>query len=388
MPKFPHFSPTTASLSNQVFSELVRRARDHHGPLAPLHVGDTWKQPIPAAHCEAQRSSEHPQLHNYAPVRGEPALIEAFVHKVKARSQVELDPENVQVTSGATSGFSILATTLLDPGDEVILLSPFWPLIRGIIAARGAVPVELPFVELFDADSDRVQQALEALRTPRTVAVYVNTPHNPTGRFVSDGAAAGISAFARQHGLWVWSDEAYEDLWFGAEPPRPFWARPELRGHSVALHTVSKSYGMAGARIGFVHGPSDLMARVRGVQTFQTYCAPKPMQYAAAAAIRHGEQWLDEARRNYASAGQGAAALLGVAPPQGGTFLFFDTRPHWRAGEASALPFLERCLDAGVLLTPGAACGTAYADWARLCFTSVEPTALDAALQRLQTVLR
>ena len=110
------------------------------------------------------------------------------------------------------------------------------------------------------------------------------------------------------------------------------------------------------------------------------------MQLGAARALAEGDAWLADTRARYGEAARAAAAVLRRRAPEGGTFLFFDTAPHLRKGE-DVVGFLERCLDAGVMLTPGSASGQDYASWARICFTSVPKDELDAALERLSTVL-
>ncbi|MFO0757654.1 MAG: pyridoxal phosphate-dependent aminotransferase [Byssovorax sp.] len=385
MPRHPLTSDSADSLSDRVYSVLVQKARGLPGPIYPLHVGDTYREPLVAARAESQRSEHHPRLHNYAPVQGEPALLDAIVERLEARSGRSIDRELVQVTAGATSGFSVAAAGLLDPGDEVILLSPYWPLIRGIFASRGARAVEVPFwTRLGEPGFDPVAAVAEAI-TPRTTALYINSPNNPSGRVLDPGAAAALGRLAAAHDLWVLSDEAYDELCYVDRAP-PLWSLPELADRTVAAHTLSKSYGLAGARIGWLHGPASAMRVLRGVQTFQAYCAPRPMQLGAVRALREGDAWIEEARRLYAEAGKRAAETVGVPAPEGGTFLFFDASPYLRDGEP-LLGFLERCLAAGVLLTPGSASGQHFARWARLCFTAVPPAELDDALRRLAGVL-
>jgi N-succinyldiaminopimelate aminotransferase len=385
MPRYPLTSPSTATLSDSVFSGLVAKARAMPGPVHPLHVGDTYREPLPAARAEAQLTSDQPRLHNYAPVQGEPVFLDAIEERL-ARHGVAVDREDVQVTSGATSGVSVWAAGLVDPGDEVVIPAPYWPLVRGIVAGRGARPVELPYWDRLDDPRFDVEAALEAVVTERTVALYVNTPNNPTGRVMPDAAIAAFARVAARHDLWVLDDETYDDLDYRGVRSTPPWARPDLFDRTVAAHTLSKTYGLAGARVGFLHGPRAAMKALRGVQAFQTYCAPRPLQRGAARALREGDAWLAEARAAYAEAGRKAAAVLGVPPPDGGTFLFFDAGPHLREGE-DVMGFLERCLEAGVLLTPGIASGAAYARWVRLCYTSVPPHELDDALERLARVL-
>jgi N-succinyldiaminopimelate aminotransferase len=354
----------------------------------PLHVGDTWLEPLPAARCEALTTQEHPGLHRYAPVQGEPALLAAIAERLLERYGHALDPACVQVMSGGTSGLAVVAGALLDPGDEVLLPSPFWPLIRGIIAARGAVPVQVPFYTELSAPGFDPEAALEAKVTARTVALYVNSPNNPTGRVLPCSALDALERVALRHDLWVLTDEAYEDLHFTPSRSAPLWTRPSLQERVVATHTLSKGYGLAGARVGYTHGSSAALGAVRSAQTFQTYCASRPAQRSAARALREGDPWVSQARALYAAAGERAARAFGVPTPEAGTFLFVDARPWLHAGEDDCAGFLSRCLDAGVLLTPGSACGEDYRGWVRLCFTSVPPETLDEALAALGPVLR
>jgi N-succinyldiaminopimelate aminotransferase len=127
------------------------------------------------------------------------------------------------------------------------------------------------------------------------------------------------------------------------------------------------------------------MRAIQAVQTFTTYCAPRPMQLGAARALREGDAWVANARALYREAGNLAADALGVARPEGGTFLFIDARPFFRESE-DVMGFLGRCLDAGVLLTPGSASGEAHEGSVRLCFTSVPKAELEDALEKLAPI--
>lgn len=388
MPRFPNIADHASSVSHRVYSNLTERARAKNDEIFALHVGDTYRDPVMAARAEAQKSSEHRGLHKYAPVRGEPELIDAFIEYVAQRHHEALEPERIQVMSGATAGLSIVCQVLLDPGDEVLLPSPFWPLSRGIIATKGASPVQVPFYTRLDEPGFDPEAALERAVTDRTVALYINTPNNPSGRVLSEATIDAMLRVARRHDLWVFCDEAYEEIYFDREPPTAVWQHPNVRDRSIAFHTLSKTYGFAGARVGFTHGPAEIMRAVAGMQTFHTYCAARPMQFGAIGALREGGAWVEESRTLYRDAGYAAADALGVARPEGGTFLFIDTSPHLEPGASDCSAFLERCADVGVLLTPGSSCGTDYGKWVRLCFTSVRRARLDAALERLVPLFR
>jgi N-succinyldiaminopimelate aminotransferase len=388
VPRFPKISEHAHAVSHRVYSSLAERARAKNEQVYPLHVGDTYRDPVIAARAESQLSSEHPGLHKYAPVQGEPSLIDAFVAYVESRHGERLRGELVQVMSGATAGLSVVCQVLLEPGDEVLLPSPFWPLSRGIIATKGAVPVQIPFYTRLDEPGFDAEALLESAITDRTAALYVNTPNNPSGRVLSDTTIDAMLRVAKRHDLWVLCDEAYEEIYYGGEPPDAIWKRAEIRDRAIAFHTLSKTYGFAGARVGFTHGPEGVMNAIAGMQTFHTYCAPRPMQFGAVQALNQGGDWVTESRLLYREAGYEAADALGVARPEGGTFLFVDVTRHLEPGATDCSAFLERCADAGVLLTPGRSCGTDYAKWVRLCFTSVPPAQLAAALEKLAPLFR
>ena len=388
MPKFPKLSEHALSVSHRVYSDLEQRARKANQQIYPLHVGDTYRDPLDAARAERQLSGEHPGLHKYAPVQGEPSLIDAFIAYVETRHGETLRRELVQVMSGATAGLSVVCQVLLEPDDEVLLPSPFWPLSRGIIATKGAVPVQVPFYTRLDEPGFDPEAALESAVTERTVALYINTPNNPSGRVLSDTSIEAMLRVAKRHGLWVLCDEAYEEIYYGSAAPDAVWKRPEIRDQAIAFHTLSKTYGLAGARVGFTHGPAGVMSAIAGMQTFHTYCAPRPMQLGAVQALRQGNDWIAESRSLYRDAGYRTADALGVPRPEGGTFLFLDASPHLSPGAEDCSGFLQRCADVGVLLTPGRSCGADYANWVRLCFTSVPPAQLAVALSKLAPLFR
>jgi len=371
-----------------VYSDLEQRALASNDQIYRLHVGDTYRDPVAAARAERQLSAEHPGLHRYAPVHGEPSLIDAFLGYVHRRHGETLNRELVQVMSGATAGLSVVCQVLLEPGDEVLLPSPFWPLSRGIIATKGAMPVQVPFYTRLDKPGFDVDAIFENAVTDRTVALYINTPNNPSGRVLSNATIDAMLRVAKRHDLWVLCDEAYEEIYFDTEPPDAVWKHADIRDRAIAFHTLSKTYGMAGARVGFTHGPESVMTAVRGMQTFHTYCAPHPMQFGAVEALRQGGAWIEESRSIYRDAGYEAADALGVLRPAGGTFLFMDVSEQLNPGDTDCAAFLERCADKGVLLTPGRSCGADYAKWVRLCFTSVPPAQLTAALEKLAPLFR
>lgn len=388
MPRYPALSQATQGLTSRVYTGLVDLAKNHTQEVFALNVGDTFLLPPEAARAESLRAADLPQLHNYAEVRGEPVLLKAIEADLRARDR-PVASERLQVTSGATSGLDLVCRTLLSAGDEVIVLAPFWPLIRGVVSASGATPVELPFFTELSKPSFDMEAALASALSPRTTAIYLNTPHNPTGVILDADQLSAIAKFAARHELWIFCDEAYDQLWFDKEPPMPLWTRPDVSQRCVVAHTLSKTYAMAGARIGFVHGPQTVMDALSGLQTYATYCAPKPMQIGAARALSgpEGRSFPRRVAEHYARGATLAANTLRLPRPDSGPFMYFDTRPFLRGGETPA-GFLERCARAGVVLTAGGATGRAYGDYARLCYTSVDADTLGRAMQVLSGVIQ
>ena len=345
--------------------------------VCPLHVGDTWLEPPPGARCEELRADELPGLHRYADTRGLAPLREAVASKLAARNGLKADPDSVLVSAGATGALACAVGAIASPGDEVLILAPHWPLIRGIVQALRAVPVEVPFYDRVDS-ADAAVAAVAARASSRSVALYVSSPSNPTGRVLPEDWLEALAGWARRQGLWLLSDEVYEELVYRGVHVSPGRFAPE---RTLTAFSFSKAYAMAGNRVGYLTGPAEAVAAAGKIGTHTAYHAPTAGQWAALRALRDGGEWLADARRRYVEVGRTVAARLGVPEPDGGTFLFVDAG---RCLDERGLPgLLADCLDDGVALAPGASCGSDYADWLRLCFTSAPPAEVLEAVEKL-----
>lgn len=380
MPRPPQFSRAVVATRGAVYSPLVHVVEQLEGETYPFHVGDTWRDPVAGAHMQDLRSESLPGLHRYTATDGTPELLEALRQRVSERTGLELSRGQVHVTAGATAGLGVVMASLLDPGDEVLILAPYWPLIEGIVRTYRGQPVPVP-VEDAVAPSDFLAR-LEASLTSRTVALYVSSPNNPTGRVLSREVLESLSRWATERGLWVVSDEVYEEYVFVGEHTPLLPLAPES---TVTAYSFSKAFGMAGNRCGYLAGPEVLLDEVRKVGTHTYYSAPTSAQHAALAALRGGvEQWVAESRELYRDIGGRVASLLGVEPPEGGTFLFLDLRSG--LDERGVAPVLERCAEQGILLAPGPSFGP-YEGWVRLCFTAVAPDVTLRGAEKLAAIL-
>jgi len=316
-------------------------------------------------------------MHRYVDTQGIPPLLDAIVGKVRARNELACERANVLVTGGATGGLAAAIGALVSPGEEVLILSPYWPLIRGIVQSFRAIPVEVPFYDCVESATEAVAR-VRARRSPRSVALYVSTPSNPTGRVLPADWLEALAGLARHEDLWILSDEVYEDyVYRGAHVSIGRFA-PE---RTCTVFSFSKAYGMAGNRVGYLVAPPEAAAAARKIATHTLYHPPTAGQLAAQAALEHGAAWVERSRLRYRQAGEAAARALGLAPPAGGTFLFLDVRPQLDG--RGLWGFLEDCLADGLLLAPGPSCGQAYAGWVRLCFTAAPPDVVAQAVARL-----
>jgi len=357
-----------------VYSPFADAARERGTPVHPLHVGDTWKPPFVGARLEDLKADELPGLHNYCDTRGWPALVDAIVEKVRDTNGLVAERESVLVSAGATAGLSCVAGALLEPGDEVLILSPFWPLIRGIVQAFGGRPVEVPFYDRVTSAATAID-IVQAHLTHRTVALYISTPSNPTGAVLPGDWLEALAAFAQEADLWLISDEVYETLVYGGEHVSVGRFAPE---RTVTTFSFSKTYGMAGNRVGYVVGPEPLIDEARKIGTHTFYNAPTGPQIAALRALEQGGEWIAEAHASYADVGRRCAERLGLPQPGGSTFLFIDVAD--RLDDRGLDGLLEDLFEDGVLVAPGASSGHGYEQWIRLCYTAEPPDAVIEAV--------
>lgn len=377
MPRPPRFVPQVVGMPGAVYAPS-RKDADAALSACPLNVGDTWMEPFAGARMQDLREADHPGLHRYSPTHGVPALLDAIVEKLRARNAVRCERQQVLVCAGATGALNCAIGAMTSPGEEVLILAPFWPLIRGIVQAYRAKPVEVPFYDRVDS-SDAAIDAVRRRLTANSVALYVSSPSNPTGRVLPEDWLVELAEFARRENLWLISDEVYEDyVYGGAEHVSVARLAPE---RTLAVYSFSKAYGMAGNRTGYLVGPAEAVAHAEKIATHSFYAAPTGGQVAASIALSDGAPWIERARAAYREVGTNAARRLGLAAPEGSTFLFLDAS---RVVDSRGISgFLEDCLSDGVALAPGASCGADYANWARLCYTAARPEAVEVAVGKV-----
>lgn len=381
MPRTPDLASAVTSMRGSVFSALAHRLAGYQGEVYPFHVGDTWMEPAEGCRMEDLTVAEHPGLHRYERPQGRKALVEAIAARAEARTGLPTEPREVLVTTGATGGLGAVVGALVEPGEEVLILAPHWPLIEGIVRSARGVPLAVPFYGQVDSP-EAAREAVASRIGRRTVALYVSTPNNPTGRRIPRAWLEALAEWARSESLWLLADEVYEDYDYRGEHA---YTRPLAPERTFSVHSFSKAYGMAGNRCGYVVGPAAAMAEVRKVATHTFYSTPTASQIAAERVLGEpGDRWIARARELYREIGERSAALLGLAPPEGSTFLFLDVAEHLDTTGLEG--FLGRCIDRGLFAAPGPSFGP-YPTSLRVCYTATPPEVTERGMRVLAGLL-
>ncbi|HZU47633.1 MAG TPA: pyridoxal phosphate-dependent aminotransferase [Mycobacterium sp.] len=274
-------------------------------------------------------------VNQYPPGIGIAELRHAIAAQRKRHFGIEYDPDTeVLVTVGATEAIAAAVLGLVEPGDEVILLQPFYDSYSPVVAMAGAQRVVVPLVpdgRGFALDADALRRAL----TPRTKALMVNSPHNPTGMVLSETEVAAIAEIANDEDLLVISDEVYEHLVYPSPEGRqhlPPATYPGMAERTITISSAAKMFNCTGWKIGWACGPAELIAGVRAAKQYLSYVGGAPFQPAVAHALNNEETWVAglrnrlQARRDRLA---NALAEIGfeVHDSSGTYFLCADPRP-------------------------------------------------------------
>ncbi|MCW2604492.1 MAG: succinyldiaminopimelate aminotransferase apoenzyme [Pseudonocardiales bacterium] len=292
--------------------------------------------------------------HNqYAPSIGDPALRRAVADHQLRRYGIALDPDTqVAITTGATEGIAAALLGLVDPGDEVVVLEPYYDSYPAMLQMAGGVrrPVTLRSPD-FRIDLDELRAAV----TPRTRFVLLNSPHNPTGTVLTRTELEAMAELAIEHDLTVITDEVYEHLVYDGREHISIATLPGMAERTLTLSSVGKSYSLTGWKVGWATGPAALVAAVQSAKQWLTFTSGAPLQPAVAKALTTHSEYphalakeLQE-KRDLLCAGLRAAGLQ-TSTPQGTYFAMSDiTDLGWDDGLAfcRALPQL-----AGVVAIP------------------------------------
>ncbi len=365
----PKVSPQVDRMPRSGIRKIMDAAWASGKPFVGMHVGEP--NFIPPQHVLEAGSEAYigGQTHYVSNV-GIPELRAALVGKLARVNRLEVTEDQIAVTASGTEALFAAYSAILTAGDEMLLPDPGWPnyTMAMEMLQCTAVPYRL------DPEHDFVPQidALEALVTERTKAILVNSPSNPLGTVYSAETLEALVRFAERHDLWLISDECYDALTFGVDHVSP--AVFDTKGVVISTFSFSKTYAMTGVRVGYLVGPTELLAVVGKIQETILACVNTPAQLAAVAALTGPQDCVEEMRSAYERRRDLAVAeldRLGVPyiRPEGAFYLWIDVSEM--AGDLPvddwALKLLE---EERVAVAPGSTFGASGEGWVRLALAA------------------
>ena len=341
---------------------------------------------------------------HYVQTAGIPRLRELLAEKLRRRNGVPVSgPEDVLVANGGIHAIYAACHALLEPGDEVIIPDPLWPPAIGIILSAHGVPMGCPLHESrgWRWDPDEVGARV----SPRTRAIYVNSPNNPTGGMLARADLEAILAIAERHGLWILSDEAYEDVVYDGAEQVSCASLPGAYARTIPIYTFSKTYAITGLRLGYL-AVSDpvLRDRMLKVLTFTSSNVCSAVQYGGVGALEGPQACVEEfrtelrARRDFffASVGEASGGVLSGTPPDGAFYAFLRIGRAWAphpelhpngVPASRSWAFVEELIRrARIGCVPGVDFGPHGEDHVRFCFAR-NRAELAGALDSMRAVL-
>jgi N-succinyldiaminopimelate aminotransferase len=321
----PALQPFTSTIFAEMTALAIRTGAVNLGQGFPDTDG-------PAGMLERARSAIADGVNQYPPGPGIPELRRAVAEHRAVRYGLAFDPDTeVLITVGATEAISAALLALVDRGEEVLLIEPYYDSYAAAVALAGATRRCVPLV----ADGDRYVLDLDALRaaiTPSTRALLLNSPHNPTGTVFTRDELAALAALVVEHDLLVITDEVYEHLVFDGAEHVAIATLPGMAQRTLSVSSAGKTFSVTGWKIGWVCGPAHLVAAVRTVKQFLTFVGGAPFQPAVAHALRAELVWVDKHRvalqdKQHRLAAGLRAAGFGVRRSEGTYFVCADIRP-------------------------------------------------------------
>ena len=338
--------------------------------------GDTPRKCIEAA----EKSFDMRQTH-YTPNAG---IMDLRVAIAESYGNASFQPSQVIVAAGATEALLLICMTLLNPGDEVIVMEPYWPTYLGQIKAVGAVP---HFVRTYEEDGFIVRREnLKAAINDRTKMILLNSPSNPTGALMKQEDIEMIASLAIKNDLIVISDEVYHKMIYDDAPFFSIYDVPGMAGRCLIVDSFSKTYAMTGWRVGYIAAPPDAAKALEAMHEYGVSCISEPSQRAAIAALKYGDGFVEQTLESYAKRRaimtEGLSGVPGIRcrKPEATFYLYFNVRDTGMTSDE----FVYRLLDQQkIAMAPGTAFGDGQDAYVRLSFASSEEN-LQIAIDRVR----
>ena len=320
---------------------------------------------------------------HYTVAPGIMELRKAISDKLSKDNGMEYDPETeICVTTGGVGALYCGLQSILNPGDEVIIPDPSWPVYLGILAVLEAKPV---FVTLKETDKfNMLPSEVEKKITPKTKCIFINSPNNPTGGVTSEENLRGIAEIAKKHEIFVFSDEAYEKLILCGMKHVSIGSFPGMKELTINQFTLSKTYAMTGWRLGYCAAQKDIMAPIRKVNLYSTTHVSSIVQKAALAAITGPQDCVKamvaefKIRGKLLAEGLNATGKISCIVPEGAFYVFANISRLNMKSEEFVLKMIK---EVGVSAVNGSAFGASGEGYVRFCFANSRENIIKAVVK-------
>jgi aspartate/methionine/tyrosine aminotransferase len=367
---------------------VIGRLIDEHPGTLSLGQGMVSYPPPPEALRVIATIGNDPADHHYGPVEGIPSLVSAIEAKLAAENAVRVRPASrVVVTAGGNMAFVNAVLAVTDPGDEVVLLSPYYFNHDMAVTMIGCRTVAVSTDDRYQVDLARVRSAI----TPRTRAIVTISPNNPTGAVYPESDLRAVNALCGDRGLYHIHDEVYEYFTFGDVPHFSPGSIEGAAAHTISLYSLSKAYGFAGWRIGYMVVPAGLVESILKIQDTNLICPPMASQRAALAALAAGRRYcathigeIARARWFVLERLRAVEDVCAVPGAEGALYCLLRLK-----GDLSSMTLAERLIrEHRVATIPGETFGLEHECALRISYGVLDAPTLSEALDRLVGGLR
>lgn len=348
-----------------------------------LGQGVVYYGPPPEAMALLPQFLSNPANHQYQPVQGIAPLLEAIEAKLQAFNRIEINERNcIVVTAGSNMAFMNAILAITSAGDEIILQTPYYFNHEMAIRIAGCRPVLVPTDENYQICLSAIAKAI----TKRTKAVVTVSPNNPTGAVYSESALREVNQICRTHGIYHISDEAYEYFTYNDVKHTSPGAFPQSSSHTISLYSLSKAYGFASWRIGYMVIPEHLLVPIKKIQDTILICPPVVSQYAALGALQTGIDYCQTHIRAIASVGQLVLRALNrlqglctIAPADGAFYFLLNVNTQLNAFE-----LVEQLIrEYQVAVIPGTTFGMNNGCYLRVAYGALQKETAVEGIERL-----
>lgn len=381
----------TPTIFNRIENEVKHRAEQGQ-KIHAMHVGDTYFDFPPAmTRSDPDEEMEYgSKLNRYGDTFGDLPLRKILLEKLRNQNKLPIgDIDSIQITCGATGALAAGFSRLADPGSEILVLAPYWTILRQVAAQAQVQIIEVPFFDkLLENEELDIGALLEEYGSPWCSGIYINTPSNPTGMLLKEKHLESIAAFAKKRDLWVFSDEAYEDFIFDKSEHVSIGSLPDMFDRTISVYTFSKNLGTSGMRVGYLAAKPSVAGELNKAVVGSCYHVSRIDQRMAWRGMKNFDECFQPLFEKYSQARDFVTKNLKAKfMPVSGSFYFF----LWLGDKWKNIPSEEkvkRMMDLGVVLSPGESFGSDYNGWARMCFTILTMDELKFAVASINKMIQ